>query len=116
VVYVDNDPVVVNHLHALLAKGDPGVSVVDGDVRDVAMILDGVRAGLDLAEPACLVAGFLLHFFTADDARELIARYTAVLAPGSHLVISVIHPPASRAASEGLSTYSSKAAPIYKSS
>lgn len=113
VVYVDNDPVVVNHLHTLTAKGNPGVSVVDGDVRDVAAILDSVRAGLDLSAPACLVAGFLLHFFTADAARDLITRYEAALAPGSCLVISVIHAPESEAGDEGLNMYSSKAAAIY---
>jgi O-methyltransferase involved in polyketide biosynthesis len=114
VAYVDHDPVVVNHLHALLAKGNPGVSVVDGDVRDVAAILDGLLADLDLSAPACLVAGFLLHFFTADAARDLMARYTAVLAPGSYLVVSVIQPDETDAADEGLGVYTSKAAPIYR--
>lgn len=113
VVYVDSDPVVVNHLHHLLAKGNPGICAVDGDVRDVAAILDGVRTGLDLSAPVCLVAGFLLHFFTADAARDLMARYVAALAPGSLTIISVIHAPESQAGDEGLSTYSSKAAPIY---
>ncbi len=113
VVYIDNDPVVVSHLDALFAKGNPGVSVVDGDVRDVPAILDGVRAGLDLSAPACLVAGFLLHFFEADAARDLIVRYTAALAPGSYLVLSVIHADEDEAAEESLSMYSSRAAAIY---
>jgi O-methyltransferase involved in polyketide biosynthesis len=116
VAYVDNDPVVVTHLRALFAKGNPRVSVVDGDVRDVAAILDGVRAGLDLSAPACLVMGFLLHFFTAEAARDLVASYVSALAPGSYLVVSVIHPDESDAADEGLSTYSSTAAPIYSHS
>lgn len=113
VAYVDNDPVVVNHLRALLAKGNPGVSVVDGDARDVAAILDGVRATVDLSAPACLIAGYLLHFFPADAARDLAARYVAALAPGSYLVVSVIHAAETEAAEEGLGMYSSKAAPIY---
>src|SRR5215469_10833812 len=58
VVYVDNDPVVVNHLLALLAKGNPGVTVVDGDVRDVAAVLDTVGEVLDLSAPTCLVVGY----------------------------------------------------------
>jgi O-methyltransferase involved in polyketide biosynthesis len=114
VAYIDNDPVVVNHLNALLAKGSPGVTVIDGDVREVAAILDGVRAGIDLSAPACLVAGFLLHFFTADAARDLIAKYTAELAPGSYLVVSVIQPDETEAADKGLGVYTSKAAPIYR--
>lgn len=112
VVYVDNDPVVVAHLRALLAQGNPGVSVVDGDVRDVASILDGVRASLDLSVPACLVVGYLLHFSTADAARDLVARYAAALAPGSYVVLSVLHAD-SEAADEGLSAYSSATAPVY---
>jgi hypothetical protein len=32
VAYVDNDPVVLGHLNALVAKGDPGMTVVDGHV------------------------------------------------------------------------------------
>jgi O-methyltransferase involved in polyketide biosynthesis len=112
VAYVDNDPVVVNHLKALVAKGNPGVSVVDGDVRDVATILDGVRAGLDLSEPVCLVVGYLLHFFTVDAARDLVARYAAALAPGSYVVLSALHAE-SEAADEGLGAYSSEAAPVY---
>jgi O-methyltransferase involved in polyketide biosynthesis len=112
VVYVDNDPIVVSHLRAVLAQGNPGVSVVDGDVRDVAAILDGVRASLDLSAPACLVLGYLLHFFTADAARDLVARYTAALVPGSVLVLSALHAE-SEAAQESLGTYSSEAAPAY---
>lgn len=115
VAYVDNDPVVVNHLKALLAKGNSGVWVVNGDVRDVAAILGGVRSGLDLSEPVCLVAGYLLHFFTADAARDLVATYAAALAPGSYLVLSVLHADG-EAADEGLGAYSSEAAPVYSHS
>ena len=113
VAYVDNDPVVVNHLHALLAKGNPGVTVVDGDVRDVAAVLDGVRAGIDLSAPVCMVAGALLHFFTADAGRDLMAKYTAALAPGSYVVVSVLHLAETAAADEGFNAYRSKAAPVY---
>ena len=112
VAYVDNDPVVVSHLRALLAQGNPSVSVVAGDVRDVAAILDGVHADLSLSAPTCLVVGYLLHFFTPGAARDLMARYTAALAPGSCLVLSVLHAN-SQAARDSLSTYSSEAAPVY---
>jgi hypothetical protein len=39
VAYVDNDAVVLSHLRALAAKGDPAVTVVDGDVHEPAAIL-----------------------------------------------------------------------------
>jgi hypothetical protein len=89
VVYVDNDPVVLSHLEARLAKGNPALTVVDGDVRDVDVILDAIRAGVDVSAPACMLMGSLLHFFTPDGAREIVARYVSVLAPGSYLVLSV---------------------------
>jgi O-methyltransferase involved in polyketide biosynthesis len=88
VVYVDNDPVVLSHLRALAAKGNPGVTVVEGDVRETGAILKSVAAGVDLAAPACLLMGFLLHFFPPDAARELVAGYVAALAPGSYVVLS----------------------------
>ena len=61
VAYVDNDAVVLSHLRALAAKGDPAVTVVGGDVREVAATLAAVAAGIDLSTPACLLMGFLLH-------------------------------------------------------
>jgi S-adenosyl methyltransferase len=45
VAYVDNDPVVLSHLHALAAKGDPRVTVVDGDVREAGPVLAAAAAG-----------------------------------------------------------------------
>src|SRR6266700_6795081 len=44
VAYVDNDAVVLTHLRALAAKGDPGVTVVDGDVREADAILGAAAA------------------------------------------------------------------------
>jgi O-methyltransferase involved in polyketide biosynthesis len=112
IAYIDNDPVVVAHLRALLAHGNPGVTAVDGDVRDVAAILDGVRAGIDLSAPVCLVMGYLLHFFAPDAARDLVARYVTALAPGSYLVLSAVHVD-SKAADEGFGTYSSAVTTVY---
>jgi O-methyltransferase involved in polyketide biosynthesis len=112
VAYVDNDAVVLSHLHALAAKGDPSVTVVDGDVREADTILDAVAAGIDLAAPACLLMGYLLHFFAPDAARDLVARYVAALAPGSYLVLS-----AGRADSdEGFGTYSAGGTRVYNHS
>jgi len=88
VAYVDNDPVVISHLLALVAKGNPGVTVVDGDVREPDKILDAVAEGIDLTAPACLLMGFLLHFFPPEAARDLVASYAAALAPGSYVVLT----------------------------
>ena len=115
VAYVDNDPVVFSHLNASVAKGTPGVTVVAGDVREVPAILDGARAEIDLSAPVCLIMGFLLHFFTADAARDLVARYTDSLSPGSLLAFSAIHVD-TKGADEGFADYSSAAAPVYNHS
>ena len=115
VAYVDNDPVVLAHLRALAAHGNPSVTVVDGDVRETDTILDAVAAGIDLSAPACLLMGFLLHFFAPDAARDLVARYVAVLAPGSYVVLSVGRADG-EAAKEGFGAYSSGATRVYNHS
>jgi O-methyltransferase involved in polyketide biosynthesis len=115
VAYLDNDPVVLSHLRALAAKGDPGVTVLDGDVRAAAVIVDAVAAGIDLSAPACLLMGFLLHFFAPDDARDLVARYVAALAPGSYVVLSVGRADGEEA-KQGFGTYSAGPAQVYNHS
>ena len=91
VVYVDNDPVVINHLWALAASGDDHVAAVAGDVSKPAAVLDAVQAtgliGLD--QPACLILAMVLHFMDAATARDLVAAYVDELAPGSHVIITV---------------------------
>src|ERR1700743_1305061 len=89
VAYVDNDAVVLTHLRARAAHGNSGVTVVEGDVREVAATVDAVSGGIDLSRPVCLLMGALLHFFPADAARDLVAAYVAALAPGSYVVLSV---------------------------
>jgi O-methyltransferase involved in polyketide biosynthesis len=115
VAYVDNDAVVLTHLRALAAKGNPGVTVVDGDVREVETILNAVTASIDLAAPACLLMGFLLHFFAPDAARDLVAGYVAALAPGSYVVLSAGRADG-EAAKEGFAAYSAGATQVYNHS
>ena len=83
VTYVDNDPVVVNHLITV-----PAVSVMQADFRDVGALLAGVDTGI----PVCLVVGCVLHYFPAAEAADLLARYFAAVASGSYLIVSVICP------------------------
>jgi O-methyltransferase involved in polyketide biosynthesis len=116
VAYVDIDAVVLAHLRALAAQGNPDVTVIDGDVREVAVILDAIGPGIDLTRPACLSMGALLHFFPPDDARDLVARYAAALAPGSYVVLSVGRADGDEE-SRGFGTYSSAgAAQVYNHS
>ena len=88
------------------------MTVVDGDVREAAAILDAVAAGIDLSAPACLLMGFLPHFFGPGAARDLVARYAAALAPGSYVVLSAGRGD-SDAADQGFGAYSSGAARVY---
>ena len=91
VVYVDNDPVVINHLRALAAKGDDHIDAVAGDVAKPVPVMGAVQATghIDWGQPVCLIAAMVLHFLDADSARQVTAAYTARLAPGSHVIITV---------------------------
>ena len=115
VAYVDLDAVVLAHLRALAAHGNPGVIVVEGDVRETPAILAAVSAGIDLRRPCCLLMGALLHFFPAEAARELVAGYVAALAPGSYLVLSVGRADGERE-SQGFGAYSSGGVQVYNHS
>jgi O-methyltransferase involved in polyketide biosynthesis len=112
VAYVDNDPVVVGHLRALLAHGNPGVTVVDHDIRDADAVLAQVRAGLDLTAPACLMLGSLLHFFPVEEGREMLGRYAAALVPGSYVIISVGRGSGEQS-EQFISTYRKGGVPLY---
>jgi O-methyltransferase involved in polyketide biosynthesis len=83
--------------------------VIDGDVRQRDVILNSVIAGIDLAQPVCLLMGALLHFFPADEARDLVAGYVAALEPGSYVVLSVGRADG-EAEAKGFGTYSSTGA------
>jgi len=91
VVYADNDPVVLNHLWALAAKGDDHINAVAGDVaRPAAVAVAAQATGLiDWGKPVCLIAAMVLHFLDAATARAVAAAYVSGLAPGSHVIITV---------------------------
>jgi O-methyltransferase involved in polyketide biosynthesis len=91
VVYVDNDPVVLNHLRALAVNGDDHVDAVAGDVATPAAVAVAVQATglIDWGKPVCLILAMVLHFQDAATARQVTAAYIAALAPGSHVIITV---------------------------
>jgi O-methyltransferase involved in polyketide biosynthesis len=91
VAYVDNDAVAVSHLQAVAAKGSPGVTVVAGDADNPDAILGDVLAGLDPTAPTCLIMGLLLHFYDPGTAFSLVTKYSAALAPGSYVILSLAH-------------------------
>ncbi len=90
VAYVDNDPVVLAHAQALLAKA-PGVVALPGDLRDPQVILTdpGLIRLINWAEPVCVLLCGVLHFLDARHARRVAAAFTLAIPPGSYLIISV---------------------------
>ncbi|HEY1627140.1 MAG TPA: SAM-dependent methyltransferase [Streptosporangiaceae bacterium] len=88
VVYVDNDPVVFLHAESLMADNST-TTVVRADMRDVDEVLIAARKHLDFSEPVGLLFIASLHNIPdEDDPAGIVARYLAVLAPGSYVVIS----------------------------
>jgi hypothetical protein len=89
IVYVDNDPVVLVHNRALLAR-TRGVVTIMQDLRQPAAVLADpvVNELIDFSQPVGLLCIAVLHFVSADLAPEIMAQYRRALAPGSHLAIS----------------------------
>ncbi len=90
VAYVDNDPVVVAHASALLAK-DPGVTAFRGDVAEPARILGDLAMlnAVNLSQPVAVILALVLDFFDARSARGIVASFAERAAAGSYLVVSV---------------------------
>jgi O-methyltransferase involved in polyketide biosynthesis len=115
VAYVDTDQIVLSHLRCLPAREQVGMTIVDGDARDVDKVLAAVSEGLDLSVPSCLIMAALLHFFPLETGRELVARYAAALAPGSYVALTMGLADGA-AADRFFNLYSKGPAPLYKHS
>jgi hypothetical protein len=90
VVYVDNDPVAVEHSQAILA-GDERTAVVLADMRDPDGVLaePAVQALLDLGRPTAVLMVAVLHFVPdEDDPPGLVARFRDAVPAGSYLALS----------------------------
>jgi S-adenosyl methyltransferase len=88
VVYVDNDPLVLVHAHALLTSAPAGATdYIEADVRDVDMILQGAAATLDFTRPIALVMqGILGYIVNDEEARSVVKRLLEAVPSGSYLV------------------------------
>jgi hypothetical protein len=89
VVYVDNDPVVISHAHALLST--PQTAAARGDLTRPEEILQApqVRRLIDFRQPVAILVVATLHYIP-DEAgpAAAMARLREAMAPGSYLVIS----------------------------
>jgi hypothetical protein len=89
IVYVDNDPLVLAHARALLTTSPEGVtSYVDADLYDPGAIVDAASKLLDFDRPVGLMLmGVLGHVESDDEAKSIIDRLMATMAPGSYLAM-----------------------------
>lgn len=96
VVYVDNDPIVLAHAHALLTSSPQGrTAYIDADLHDPRGILDepAVRGTLDFDQPIALMLVAILHFLTdEDDPRQIVHTLLDALPTGSYLTASHVTP------------------------
>jgi hypothetical protein len=99
VVYVDYDPVVVNHAKALLLDSD-SVTVVQADIRDPKGILSHPAATelIDFSRPVAVLFVSVLHGIPdRDDPAGIVRAFAGHITPGSYLILSHLtsegHPP-----------------------
>jgi hypothetical protein len=89
VVYVDNDPVVLAHACALLARGsERRTDYVDADLKQPARILEEAAKTLDFDRPVALVLVAVLHFVEDAEAYPIVRELVDALPSGSRLVVS----------------------------
>lgn len=94
VVYLDNDPIVIQHLQALMISNRLGkVGVVHGDLADPERILAALAAEgtLDMDTPIALcLTAVLEHLPDEHSPQEAVKTLTAALAPDSALMLTHI--------------------------
>ncbi|WP_055480571.1 SAM-dependent methyltransferase [Sphaerimonospora mesophila] len=92
IVYVDNDPIVMNHARALLRGTREGrTAYVEADLREPDSILKhpDTLATLDFGRPiAVVIVGTLMFIRDEEDPFGIVRRYTDASVPGSYLAIS----------------------------
>ncbi|MFJ4917535.1 SAM-dependent methyltransferase [Streptomyces sp. NPDC088726] len=103
IVYVDNDPIVLAHAHALLTSRPEGATAyVHADLTDAKTVLREAARTLDLDKPvAVMLLSTLGHVADSGEAAALLRSYLDVLPAGSHLMLcDTIGTPETEAGSE----------------
>ncbi|TMR04729.1 SAM-dependent methyltransferase [Actinomadura soli] len=101
IVYVDHDPLVLQHARALLASTPEGATAyVHADLRDPDRILDAAAATLDFGRPIAFTLMGILEFIPDDDeAFAIVRRLLGAVPPGSYFAMfdgtNVVHGEAS---------------------
>jgi hypothetical protein len=99
VVYADNDPIVLAHGRALLARNG-ATTVIAADMRDPASILDApeTKALIDFSRPVAVLVLAAFHFVPSAghpryregdaDPAGIMAAFRERLAPGSYAAVT----------------------------
>ncbi|MFI9586085.1 SAM-dependent methyltransferase [Streptomyces sp. NPDC052236] len=92
IAYVDNDPLVLTHAHALLTSTPEGATAyIDADVHDPEKILQMAARTLDFSQPVAITMLGIVNFvLDTDEAQAIVHRLLDGLPSGSYLAIS--HP------------------------
>jgi len=92
IVYVDNDPLVLAHAHALLMSTPEGAcDYIDADVHDPGAIVAHAATTLDFSQPvAIMMLGIVNFVIDTAQAQQIIRQLADALPSGSYLTIS--HP------------------------
>jgi len=91
VVYVDDDPVVLDAADRLLAGSPPGVAYLDADAKDVTAIIGQASRILDFSQPVAVLMIAVLHCIPDEDNPwDVVARLSGSVTPGSYLALT--HP------------------------
>ena len=90
IVYVDNDPLVLVHAHALLTSTPPGVTrYIEADLHDPDRILAEAAETLDLDRPvAIMLIAILHHVPDLERARGIVRRLLDAVPSGSYLAVA----------------------------
>ena len=88
--FVDYDPIVLAHAHALLDSSEEGATeYIEADLRDTATILDQANRLLDFTKPVAVTMLATLHAMPdSDDPYGIVARLIGAVPTGSYLAIS----------------------------
>ena len=90
IVYVDTDPIVLAHAHALLRSRPEGkTAYFQDDLRDPKSVLTKAADVIDLDQPIGLMLVSILHMIEDKDRPyQLVNQYLEPLPPGSHIAIA----------------------------
>lgn len=90
IVYVDNDPLVLAHAHALLRSTPEGVTrYIDADLHDPQGIVEAAAATLDLTQPVALTLMQIVgHIDDYEEARSIVNQLLDGLPSGSYLAFN----------------------------